>query len=947
MRIKLGLFLCVVIIAVTTPGALFAQEISPSVKKKVVQNFQPKLSQFMPFGTSETCSLKPKGDANCDDLVNQFDLSVWQVEFNAADNPRRSDFNNDGIVNLLDYGIWKNTFYPAKPSAITYLFQKVADFLNLSVTAQEQSETASGGGEINSSNTITSGANNSLVINNNQNGTTQQTSFDANANPVNSQTYGDNSQVLSGVSFLNSGGTVVTTQEDGVLIQISQTAEGPILQFFRNPDGSLIASKSWPTAASYEAHDPPMSATLPGKTPNTFLTLNIQPNGNGILQEINGQGEVLTQTQILASGLYTSYDTRTNMQVQTLNQFGITILSMPNSLGGNTVYNFYKNGLFSITQSDKDSNTWVATLNTSQKWEMQNMKDSANTKKIVDNPVQELKSNTPNPDKIMQLWNYYSEGATASNPDVDFATSFNSQSRALTSQVKTADLAYDINQVPPESEVLGIIKEAYAQEKPPPNPDNPFNESGRTGNGQSVSAKVDSRADGGTVGGQTTVLSVVQTGPGGEVGNIQVVVPSTYIAPDLTGLSPAQAIDAIGTSLTTAGATPTGSIGRGLGDTALNSTSSTTLGDIRTSVAPAEPAPVNPAPVNPAPVNPAPVNPAPVDPAPARPSGGLPPPPPGSGLPAGTGAENAVTGNYHGITTTTTRNENGSWTTTGDGFAQVHDPATGSTWTDTDGGNKGVSVTTGPDGAVTSIKDPEGNVYTPDASKDYGIGVTTPSGEYRSATRDEASWVNSIEDQNAQNNPGVPESFPGTGGCFLAGTLISTPDGPVPIEKLKPGMKVYSYNEGTRQKEISDFGKLDINLVSEYLIINGVKVTTYHRIYVEEDGLRILKRADELKTGDFMINDDLNTEKVISVTRIKEKAVVYNLLSVVPNNNFFAGRYLVHNSYGEPAGPDEGVGDGEQPSDPGFSGDSFSDNNQGSVDQNSQSGGGGSGEANN
>ena len=118
MRLKLGFLLCVLIIF-TFPSSLLAQEqVSPATKKNVVKSFKANLNDYSPFGSGD-CSLKTKGDANCDGAVNDFDLSVWEVEFNTVNSPKRSDFNNDGAVNLLDFGIWRNTIYPQKVSLLS------------------------------------------------------------------------------------------------------------------------------------------------------------------------------------------------------------------------------------------------------------------------------------------------------------------------------------------------------------------------------------------------------------------------------------------------------------------------------------------------------------------------------------------------------------------------------------------------------------------------------------------------------------------------------------------------------------------------------------------------------------------------------------------------------------------------------------------------------------
>ncbi len=139
------------------------------------------------------------------------------------------------------------------------------------------------------------------------------------------------------------------------------------------------------------------------------------------------------------------------------------------------------------------------------------------------------------------------------------------------------------------------------------------------------------------------------------------------------------------------------------------------------------------------------------------------------------------------------------------------------------------------------------------------------------------------------------------GGCFLPGTLVSTPNGPTEIETLKPGDKVYSFNEKTGQKQISDFKKLDINFVDEYLIINGkINSTIYHPFYIVNQTVTPTKlitiRADQLKIGDILQNEAGKYIPVYSIEKIQNpQTTVYNLLNVTPNKNFYAEDILVHN----------------------------------------------------
>src|SRR3989344_3874920 len=458
-------FIALLFLLFTLHASLFtlhAQEISPATKKSVVQNYKINLDKTLTFGTD--CSLKPKGDANCDKIINQFDLSIWEIEFNSANSPRRSDFNTDGVINLLDFGIWRNSFYPQQTTQSNSLFKFLSSILNLQslisdIYAQESPPNTQ---PLGGSQAFLAGSGNGVVVNSEAN-TTQQVNFDSAGIPLSSQIYGTNGQLLAGVSFLESGTTAISTSQDGVLIKTNKTAEGAVVEFYNNPDGSLIATKSWPTQLAYDSSQPPTSVTLPGKNPNTFLTLNIQPNGLGILQEINGQGDVLVQSQILANGFFATSDLKTKSFMQSNPTLGFVNLLIPNKIGGNTSYIFFKNVLTTITVTDSQNNFWQALQNPDGSWDLLGIVNGQEVKKTVNDPITELKSGTVIPNQLLDTWNYYNDNIPNQNNVIDYSSAFNSNSRILTNQVKRANQVYAINQVPPPNNVLGIIKEVHAQ----------------------------------------------------------------------------------------------------------------------------------------------------------------------------------------------------------------------------------------------------------------------------------------------------------------------------------------------------------------------------------------------------------------------------------------------------------------------------------------------------
>jgi hypothetical protein len=139
----------------------------------------------------------------------------------------------------------------------------------------------------------------------------------------------------------------------------------------------------------------------------------------------------------------------------------------------------------------------------------------------------------------------------------------------------------------------------------------------------------------------------------------------------------------------------------------------------------------------------------------------------------------------------------------------------------------------------------------------------------------------------------------GGGGCFASGTSILTVRGNLPIEQLHQGDLIISYNFKSNQTEVSKIGNIQLVNSEKYLLINGnLKVTETHPFYLKTSTDIKIESAQKLKVGDRLIGKD-NTDLVISsIDRINKNIVVYNLLSIEPNHNFYANSILVHNKGG-------------------------------------------------
>lgn len=66
-----------------------------------------------PTGGQQDCSLQPKGDANCDGVIDSADYVIWRKKYlkESIDPKFNPDFDNNGSVNLIDLEIWRTSQY--------------------------------------------------------------------------------------------------------------------------------------------------------------------------------------------------------------------------------------------------------------------------------------------------------------------------------------------------------------------------------------------------------------------------------------------------------------------------------------------------------------------------------------------------------------------------------------------------------------------------------------------------------------------------------------------------------------------------------------------------------------------------------------------------------------------------------------------------------------------
>jgi predicted lipid-binding transport protein (Tim44 family) len=137
------------------------------------------------------------------------------------------------------------------------------------------------------------------------------------------------------------------------------------------------------------------------------------------------------------------------------------------------------------------------------------------------------------------------------------------------------------------------------------------------------------------------------------------------------------------------------------------------------------------------------------------------------------------------------------------------------------------------------------------------------------------------------------------GGCFLAGTLIQTENGPTSIEELKIGDIVLSFDENLN----IDRSAVDYTysvLSNSYFIIktshSEVRATAEHPFLTETGYIK----AEDLMSGEtvFILTDKgAVQEKIISITEVNNPTTAYNL-GVDKDHTFIADDFFVHNKGG-------------------------------------------------
>jgi hypothetical protein len=128
--------------------------------------------------------------------------------------------------------------------------------------------------------------------------------------------------------------------------------------------------------------------------------------------------------------------------------------------------------------------------------------------------------------------------------------------------------------------------------------------------------------------------------------------------------------------------------------------------------------------------------------------------------------------------------------------------------------------------------------------------------------------------------------------CFVGGTRITMSDLSVkPIESVRVGDVVYSYNEQTGDYVPAAVAQTFEHTATEYLDIDGLLVTAEHPIYVIGKGWT---KAGDIQASDVLFLDYGGEKPVSRIIHLQRTVQVYNL-EVEGTHTYFANGVLVHN----------------------------------------------------
>ncbi len=136
--------------------------------------------------------------------------------------------------------------------------------------------------------------------------------------------------------------------------------------------------------------------------------------------------------------------------------------------------------------------------------------------------------------------------------------------------------------------------------------------------------------------------------------------------------------------------------------------------------------------------------------------------------------------------------------------------------------------------------------------------------------------------------------------CVAEGTLITTPQGKIPIERIKDDDKVFAYNASSKSLVVATASALASRNVEKVLDIHIgdeiLRATKEHPIMTRNGWIQ----AEELKQGDEILcnvtGNELQYKNVLSIHHIVKPTTVYNFHVPGPES-YIANGIITHNCY--------------------------------------------------
>jgi hypothetical protein len=196
--------------------------------------------------------------------------------------------------------------------------------------------------------------------------------------------------------------------------------------------------------------------------------------------------------------------------------------------------------------------------------------------------------------------------------------------------------------------------------------------------------------------------------------------------------------------------------------------------------------------------------------------------------------------------------------------------------------------------AATLSLDQEQQIYS-DHKKLAAIGLEPADGAYRFSLRISQSKTSgfaitgTIDSSGAVQVASQQATVTTCPICLAGGTLISTPDGPVPVQELAAGMGVWtSDREGARQAAVvvrTVKRTVPIGTPLVQIVLDDGRELTGSRFHPTTDG-RVL--------GDLVRGDRLDGARVVSVANVPDaQGETYDLLPSGETGAYWANGILV------------------------------------------------------